>query len=199
MQALFVYDSMEDEDACKLVDGYFRINGDAPKVSILIINNYVSKPCHAFIFMHVIAFTDNKDSAHSRKFLMEGELTLNNIKSFGENFLVDNLKPFYKSDPIPEMNDGHVKIVVGNNFDEIVLHFFYFFQCDGFSTLLFFPAGNKSVDPITLYTNRTVKAFYKFLKQHAAIPFKLQKLESTQKPKPESTQESSNQDLKDEL
>ncbi|KAI3700139.1 hypothetical protein L2E82_44757 [Cichorium intybus] len=112
--------------------------------------------------MHVIAFTDNKDSAHSRMFLMEGELTLNNIKSFGENFLVDNLKPFYKSDPIPEM-------------------------CDGFPTLLFFPAGNKTVDPITLYTYRTVKAFYKFLKQHAAIPFKLQKLESTQEPKPEST------------
>ncbi|KAI3721418.1 hypothetical protein L2E82_32429 [Cichorium intybus] len=224
-KVLFVYVSMEDEDACELAEGYFRINGDAPKV---------------------IAFTDNKDSAHSRKFLMEGELTLNNIKSFGENFLVDNLKPFYKSDPIPEMNDGDVKIVVGNNFDEIVLDeskdvlleiyasWCPYCQaleptynklakhlrgvdslviakmdgttnenprakCVGFPTLLFFPAGNKSVDPITLYTDRTVKAFYKFLKQHAAIPFKLQKPESTQKPKPESTQESSNQDLKDEL
>ncbi|KAI3709248.1 hypothetical protein L2E82_39008 [Cichorium intybus] len=93
---------------------------------------------------------------------MEGELTFNNIKSFGKNFLVDNLNRFYKSDPIPEM-------------------------CYGFPTLLFFPTGNKIVDPITLYTDRTVKAFYKFLKQHAAIPFKLQKPESTQKPKPEST------------
>ncbi|KAL4591221.1 hypothetical protein LXL04_004175 [Taraxacum kok-saghyz] len=54
-------------------------------------------------------------------------------------------------------------------------------------------------------TDRTVKAFYKFLKQHAAIPFKLQKPESTQKPEPESTQkpkptpESSNQDLKQQV
>ncbi|KAL7612115.1 protein disulfide isomerase-like 1-4 [Lactuca sativa] len=235
-KALFVYVPMDEEDAGKPVAEYFGIEGSAPKV---------------------IAFTGNEDS---RKFFLEGELTLNNIKSFGENFLEDNLKPFYKSDPIPETNDEDVKIVVGNNFDEIVLDEskdvlleIYASWCghcqaleptynklakhlrgidslviakmdgttnehpraksDGFPTLLFFPAGNKSFDPITVDTDRTVKAFYKFLKQHAAIPFKLQKPESTQKPqtestqkletestqKPESTQESSNQDLKDEL
>ncbi|GLU11793.1 hypothetical protein SLE2022_285150 [Rubroshorea leprosula] len=36
-------------------------------------------------------------------------------------FPEDKLKPFYKSDPIPETNDEDVKLVVGNNFDEIVL------------------------------------------------------------------------------
>ncbi|KAJ0704954.1 putative protein disulfide-isomerase [Helianthus annuus] len=219
-KALFVYVPMDEEDAGKPVAEYFGIDGDAPRV---------------------IAFTGNEDS---RKFFLDGELTLNNIKSFGENFLQDNLKPFYKSDPIPETNDGDVKIVVGNNFDEIVLDEskdvlleIYASWCghcqaleptynklakhlrgidslviakmdgttnehpraksDGYPTLLFFPAGNKSFDPITVDTDRTVKAFYKFLKQHAAIPFKLQKPESTQKT--ESTQDSSNKDLKDEL
>ncbi|GKF94449.1 disulfide isomerase-like protein 1-4, partial [Tanacetum coccineum] len=65
---------------------------------------------------------------------------------------------------------------------------------DGYPTILFFPAGNKSFDPITVDTDRTAKAFYKFIKQHAAIPFKLQKPESTQKAesteKSESTQKS---------
>lgn len=70
-------------------------------------------------------------------------------QAFGEDFLEDKLKPFFKSDPIPEsvsylillptimlyllgvscltclrtwwQNDGDVKIVVGTNFDEIVL------------------------------------------------------------------------------
>ncbi|PWA61544.1 PDI-like 1-4 [Artemisia annua] len=231
-KALFVYVPMDDEDAGKPVAEYFGIEGDAPRV---------------------IAFTGNEDA---RKFFLEGELTLKSIKSFGEDFLQDNLKPFFKSDPIPETNDGDVKIVVGNNFDEIVLDEskdvlleIYASWCghcqaleptynklakhlrgidslviakmdgttnehpraksDGYPTILFFPAGNKSFDPITVDTDRTVKAFYKFIKQHAAIPFKLQKPESTQKAesteKSESTQkseptpENSNQDLKDEL
>jgi len=62
---------------------------------------------------------------------------------------------------------------------------------------------------ITVETDRTVVAFYKFLKQHASIPFKLQKPAST--PKPESSDsdakessdakenQSSNSDVKDEL
>ena len=67
-------------------------------------------------------------------------------QAFGNDFLEEKLKPFLKSDPVPEsvsyfvvhpcsvgqifrvwhlltwwQNDGDVKIVVGNNFDEIVL------------------------------------------------------------------------------
>ncbi|KAL2227780.1 UNVERIFIED_CONTAM: Protein disulfide isomerase-like 1-4 [Sesamum indicum] len=170
--------------------------------------------------------------------------------SFGEKFLGDNLKPFYKSDPIPERNDGDVKIVVGNNFDEIVLDEskdvlleIYAPWCghcqalepiynklgkhlrgidslviakmdgttnehpraksDGFPTILFFPAGNKSFDPITFDADRTVVAFYKFLKKHASIPFKLQKPASPEKSMATDTtdshESSSNSDVKDEL
>lgn len=92
-------------------------------------------------------------------------------------------------------------------------------QSDGFPTLLFFPAGNKGLDPvsghsrdhmfvfsssaldfilnmgyllwqITVDSDRTVKALYKFIKKHAAIPFKLEKPTSTP---------SEGSDAKDEL
>ncbi|KAJ8512169.1 hypothetical protein OPV22_002603 [Ensete ventricosum] len=46
-------------------------------------------------------------------------------------------------------------------------------KADGFPTLLFFPAGNKSIEQITVDTDRTVKAVYNFIKKHASIPFKL--------------------------
>lgn len=63
---------------------------------------------------------------------------------------------------------------------------------------------------ITVEADRTVVAFYKFLKQHASIPFKLQKPTPTPKPEgsdaKESSQssdtkenQSSNTDVKDEL
>ena len=55
---------------------------------------------------------------------------------------------------------------------------------------------------ITVDTDRTVVAFYKFLKKHASIPFKLQKLASTQKTQTSDAGESpkiSDEDLKDEL
>ncbi|OIT03305.1 PREDICTED: protein disulfide isomerase-like 1-3 [Nicotiana attenuata] len=220
-----VYVEIDNEDVGKPVSEYFGVSGDAPRV---------------------LAYTGNEDG---RKFVLEGEITLDNVKSFGEKFLEDNLKPFYKSDPIPETNDGDVKVVVGNNFDEIVLDEskdvlleIYAPWCghcqslepiynklgkhlrgidslviakmdgttnehpraksDGFPTLLFFPAGNKSFDPITVDTDRTVVAFYKFLKKHASIPFKIQKPASTQKPTESdasSSPESTIDDVKDEL
>lgn len=63
---------------------------------------------------------------------------------------------------------------------------------------------------ITVDTDRTVVAFYKFLKKHASIPFKLQKPASASTSKPEGTDvtkessdvkesKSSSSDLKDEL
>ncbi|KAI3411386.1 Protein disulfide-isomerase [Psidium guajava] len=222
---IFVYVEMDNEDVGKPVSDYFGVSGSGPKV---------------------LGYTGNDDG---RKFFLEGEVTLDNIKAFAEDFLEEKLKPFYKSDPIPETNDGDVKIVVGNNFDEIVLDEskdvlleIYAPWCghcqsleptynklakhlrgidtliiakmdgttnehprakaDGFPTLLFFPAGNKSFDPITVDSDRTVVALYKFLKKHASIPFKLQKSASTPKSATTDTKESEETvttDLKDEL
>ncbi|EEF32091.1 protein disulfide isomerase-like 1-4 [Ricinus communis] len=224
---IFVYVELDNEEVGKPVADYFGIVGDASQL---------------------LGYTGNDDG---KKFVFDAEITMDKIKAFGEDFLEDKLKPFFKSDPIPETNDGDVKIVVGNNFDEIVLDEskdvlleIYAPWCghcqaleptfnklakhlrgieslviakmdgttnehpraksDGFPTLLFFPAGNKSFDPITVDTDRTVVAFYKFIKKHASIPFKLQKPDST--PKSESSEakgspqtESSTEDVKDEL
>ncbi|KAI5382984.1 hypothetical protein KIW84_070405 [Lathyrus oleraceus] len=88
---------MDNEEVGKPVADYFGISKKTPKV---------------------LAFTGSDDG---RKFLLDGEVTVDNIKAFGEDFFEDKLKPFLKSDPIPESNNGDVKIFVGNNFDEIVL------------------------------------------------------------------------------
>ncbi|XP_072983640.1 protein disulfide isomerase-like 1-4 [Typha latifolia] len=227
---IFIYVEKDNEDVGVPVSDYFGVTGDDPKV---------------------LAYSGNEDA---RKYMLEGELSLDNIKTFAEGFLEDKLKIFYKSDPIPETNDGDVKIVVGNNFDDIVLDEskdvlleLYAPWCghcqalepiynklakhlrgidslviakmdgtknehprakaDGFPTLLFYPAGNKSFDPITVETDRTVVAFYKFIKQHASIPFKLQRPASATKA--ESASEApaaeapslkiSTADMKDEL
>ncbi|KAJ6817041.1 protein disulfide isomerase-like 1-4 [Iris pallida] len=195
---IFVYVEMDNEDIGKPVSDYFGVTGNGP---------------------NVLAYSGNEDA---KKFMLDGELTVDSIKAFSQGFLEDKLKPFYKSDPIPETNDEDVKIVVGNNFDEIVLDEskdvlleIYAPWCghcqaleptynklakhlrnidslviakmdgttnehprarsDGFPTIVFFPAGNKSFDPITADTDRTVVALYKFIKKNASIPFKLQK------------------------
>lgn len=75
-------------------------------------------------------------------------------------------------------------------------------KSDGFPTLLFFPAGNRSFDPITVETDRTVVAFYKFLKKHASIPFRLRKPDKTKSSKSVdsfTSDDSNDNDVKDEL
>ncbi|KAK6271837.1 hypothetical protein POUND7_008920 [Theobroma cacao] len=230
---IFVYVQVDNEDFGTPVADYFGVSGDGPKI---------------------LGYTGNDDG---RKFVLDGDVTFDKIKAFGDDFLEDKLKPFFKSDPIPETNDEDVKVVVGNNFDEIVLdeskdvlleiyapwcgHCQAFeptynklakhlrgidslviakmdgttnehprAKSDGFPTILFFPAGNKSFDPITVDTDRTVVALYKFLKKNASIPFKLQKPASPPKAEPTSSPEtkspdskesdkSSSADVKDEL
>ncbi|KAK6246922.1 hypothetical protein QUC31_018487 [Theobroma cacao] len=230
---IFVYVQVDNEDFGTPVADYFGVSGDGPKI---------------------LGYTGNDDG---RKFFLDGDVTFDKIKAFGDDFLEDKLKPFFKSDPIPETNDEDVKVVVGNNFDEIVLdeskdvlleiyapwcgHCQAFeptynklakhlrgidslviakmdgttnehprAKSDGFPTILFFPAGNKSFDPITVDTDRTVVALYKFLKKNASIPFKLQKPASPPKAEPTSSPEtkspdskesdkSSSADVKDEL
>ncbi|KAI9076154.1 hypothetical protein K1719_041852 [Acacia pycnantha] len=206
---IFVHVELDNEDVGKPVSEFFGISGNAPKV----------------LFFSPLL-----------KFVLDGEVTVDKIKAFGDD-LEDKLKPFYKSDPVPENNDGDVKTVVGDNFDEIVLDEskdvlleIYAPWCghcqaleptynklakhlrdiesltDGFPTILFFPAGNKSFDPVTVDTDRTVVAFYKFIKKHASIPFKLQKPTTSAKSsgsddakESESESESSSKDVKDEL
>ncbi|XP_011089301.1 protein disulfide isomerase-like 1-4 [Sesamum indicum] len=221
---IFVYVQVDNEDVGKPVADYFGVAGDSPKV---------------------LGYAANDET---KKYILDGEVTHEKIKAFGEAFLEDKLKPFYKSDPVPVTNDGDVKIIVGNNFDDIVLDEskdvlleIYAPWCghcqaleptynklakhlrgieslviakmdgttnehprakaDGFPTILFF---SKTVVflIITVDTDRTVVAFYKFLKKHASIPFKLQKAGSSPMSEDSHTKEgikSSTSDVKDEL
>ncbi|CAH8362446.1 unnamed protein product [Eruca vesicaria subsp. sativa] len=252
---IFVYVDVDDEDHGQPIAEYFGVS--SPKL---------------------VAFTGNEDL---KKHYFDGEIKSDQIKIFGEEFLSDKLTPFYKSDPIPEkvkernsylyhsckqwtsnfwclQNDGDVKSVVGDNFDEIVLdeskdvllkvYAPWCGRCqalepmynklakhlkgidslviakmdgttnehpkakaEGFPTILFFPAGNKTSEPITVDTDHTVVAFYKFMRKHATVPFKLEKPASTESPetaestpKDETTEtkekpESTKSDSKDEL
>ncbi|XP_051113375.1 protein disulfide isomerase-like 1-4 [Andrographis paniculata] len=218
-------------------------------VRVDIDNEAVGRPVADFFGVTdspaVVGFAGGDDT---QKYPFSGEIVLEKLKEFGNDFLEDKLKPIYKSDPIPESNDGDVKIVVGNNFEDIVLDEskdvlleIYAPWCghcqaleptynklakhlrsieslviakmdgttnehprakaDGFPTILFFPAGKKSSDPIPVETERTVVGFYKFIKKHASIPFKLQKpAASPPQPPPEQvTGDTKSDNVKDEL
>nr|CAB3445189.1 unnamed protein product [Digitaria exilis]CAB3448465.1 unnamed protein product [Digitaria exilis]CAB3503199.1 unnamed protein product [Digitaria exilis] len=94
---LFVFVERDNEEVGEPVANYFGITGQETTV---------------------LAYTGNEDA---KKFFLDGEVSLDAIKDFAEGFLEDKLTPFYKSDPVPESNDGDVKIVVGKNLDRIVL------------------------------------------------------------------------------
>jgi len=49
------------------------------------------------------------------------EMSAENMGKFIDQALSGELKPFLKSDPVPEKNDEPVKVIVGTTFEEIVL------------------------------------------------------------------------------
>merc|ERR1712168_732636 len=51
---------------------------------------------------------------------MNEKFSVENLESFVKEFKGGKLKPYIKSEPIPESNDGPVKVVVGETFDQIV-------------------------------------------------------------------------------
>jgi protein disulfide isomerase family A protein 3 len=65
--------------------------------------------------VHAVAF-----NAKKQPFKMEDEFSVANLEKFANAFKNDELKPYIKSAPLPDNNDGPVKVVVGQNFDEIV-------------------------------------------------------------------------------
>jgi len=64
----------------------------------------------------VIAARDASD----KKYVMSGEFSMENLEQFVRDLTDGKLKPHLKSEPVPEDNDGPVKVVVAENFDEIV-------------------------------------------------------------------------------
>jgi len=64
----------------------------------------------------VVAAKDSKD----QKFIMTDEFSMDALEKFVTGFLAGDLEPYLKSEPVPEPNDGPVKVVVAKNFNEIV-------------------------------------------------------------------------------
>lgn len=54
-------------------------------------------------------------------FDQEKEITKDNIAKFVKDFVGGKIEPSIKSEPVPEVQDGPVSIVVAKNYDEIVL------------------------------------------------------------------------------
>jgi protein disulfide isomerase family A protein 3 len=72
-----------------------------------------------------ITFTPDKPvvaarDAADQKFIMSEEFSVENLESFVNALLDGNLKPYLKSEPVPESNDEGVKVIVGTTFNEIV-------------------------------------------------------------------------------
>lgn len=65
----------------------------------------------------VVTAKDAKDS----KFVMKDEFSVDNLEKFVGDFLAGNLKPYLKSEPVPENNDGPVKVGIKRLLKEIVL------------------------------------------------------------------------------
>eukprot|EP00475_Leptophrys_vorax_P013148 TRINITY_DN19507_c0_g1_i1.p1 TRINITY_DN19507_c0_g1~~TRINITY_DN19507_c0_g1_i1.p1 ORF type:complete len:596 (+),score=103.00 TRINITY_DN19507_c0_g1_i1:108-1790(+) len=67
---------------------------------------------------------DEEDSAAAAgglKYKMTEEITPQNIMAFTRKLIFNELKPFFKSEPAPEKNDGPVTVVVADTFEQIVL------------------------------------------------------------------------------
>jgi len=56
-----------------------------------------------------------------KKYVPEGEATVESLTQFYEDYASGKVSPFYKSEEVPASNDAPVKIVVGKNFKDIVL------------------------------------------------------------------------------
>lgn len=64
----------------------------------------------------VVGAWDSKD----QKFVMQDEFSMDNLEKFVKELLDGKLKPYLKSEPIPASNDEPVKVVVAEQFNEIV-------------------------------------------------------------------------------
>ncbi|XP_026319359.1 protein disulfide-isomerase A3 [Hyposmocoma kahamanoa] len=58
--------------------------------------------------------------ADGNKFVMDKEFSVDNLLQFSKDLMDGKLEPFIKSEPVPETNDGPVKVAVGKNFKELV-------------------------------------------------------------------------------
>ncbi|KAG0228776.1 hypothetical protein B0O80DRAFT_435469 [Mortierella sp. GBAus27b] len=84
---------------------------DAGKFGAHAANLNIKESWPAFGIQNVV---DNS------KYPLEGEVTIEGIKTLTEGVIAGTVEPSVKSEPVPESNDGPVKVVVATTYDEIV-------------------------------------------------------------------------------
>jgi len=62
-----------------------------------------------------------EDRQAKRNYIFKEELTVASLKTFIQSYVDGSLMPTVKSEATPEKNDGPVKIVVGNTWDQMVM------------------------------------------------------------------------------
>ncbi|KAF9947169.1 protein disulfide-isomerase precursor, partial [Modicella reniformis] len=104
--------SIEFEDLAKELKGKMNfVYIDASKFGSHAYNLYLREEWPAFGIQNV---------SDGTKFPLEGELSFDKIKALCEEVLAGTVEPSIKSEPIPETNDGPVKVVVAHTYKEIV-------------------------------------------------------------------------------
>lgn len=59
-------------------------------------------------------------NSENEKFRMTNDFSVENLEKFLEEYLAGNVKAHLKSEPVPETNDGPVKVAVAENFKSLV-------------------------------------------------------------------------------
>lgn len=60
--------------------------------------------------------------AANQKYIMKSEFSIENFQQFIADLEGGKLEPYLKSEPIPDSNDGPVKVAVAKNFDDVVIN-----------------------------------------------------------------------------
>ncbi|KAJ2792658.1 protein disulfide-isomerase precursor [Coemansia guatemalensis] len=93
----------------------------AINVVLIDANKFASQADHLNLEHKWPAFAIQKQANLDKfPFSQDEEITEESINAFVKDFIADKLEPSYKSEPIPESNDGNVFVLVSKQFNEVV-------------------------------------------------------------------------------
>ncbi|XP_042024559.1 protein disulfide isomerase-like 1-6 [Salvia splendens] len=125
---LQVYVFAEDDDLQKFLKPLQEIakkfNSQMMFVAVDIREENLAKP-----FLSLFGLEDSEDSVvvsfdynSNSKYLLESDITSRNIEEFCTGLVQGTLKPYFKSQTIPDNKNASILTVAGKTFDELVLN-----------------------------------------------------------------------------
>lgn len=120
----FYSDKPEDQNLLKMYIEATKEYKDKLLIVKSVINEGIGKRLAEYVGVKetpkIIIFTFTGEEGFS-KFFMTQDINEESIKKFYNDFANNKLSRFLKSQEIPEKEEGHVKTIVGKNFDKIAL------------------------------------------------------------------------------